>query len=628
MLTDDDDIIQTVKSLWGDVKTNKITSSALKKTLNYIRKTIDMSKLIKGDYLYETLVKICGNNIIRYPAIGSILHFYKNKDIESKKFIDNVQYNIYKIQEIKTIVKSNTLPFVNTSSTECISLIYDLIKDVDTYTLNVDILFEKLYDIYKPQETYVNLKILISYMSHFISLKNSSLSISLHEKYKRCIQDSNITADVVFASESLWKKELIEYLRQINSDRLDKTSAYPELTLRKILSGNVRVLRNIETYLEIHFKNIPMSIDSLQWFFNTTDINMLKTVIIYIANNFINPDNDRVKSKHTKHHGNEFVKTTIIFFRDRIPNYFKCKKDLYTLNTTEILGKINDQREVPIENIRRHFYDDEVVKIMNEVKDDSKYTLIFTILREVGLRIGAVCTLQTKHFINHKGVYLDSCRKLEKGKKYRTFPVGKNLKNTVKKYLDENKSIKKDLNSYLFPSRIGKHMSTDSVRKKLTRITESLGIFGHHVHPHAFRHTIVNNLMARGNKLENVSKFMGHSSVSTTEQYYWTTELENIIPTMNIPWLDNAKTISVYSDEEDECIESSNDLSTDLLVSVIGVYHSLLDDGQKHIIQQRIPNIEEIFANICEYSMTNSIASEVSRRSDLGNEEERIQDFI
>ena len=60
---------------------------------------------------------------------------------------------------------------------------------------------------------------------------------------------------------------------------------------------------------------------------------------------------------------------------------------------------------------------------MEYLKDDSKYTLIFTILREIGLRISALCTLRTKHFLNHKGKYLNNCRKLEKGKKYRTFPL-------------------------------------------------------------------------------------------------------------------------------------------------------------------------------------------------------------
>ena len=52
-------------------------------------------------------------------------------------------------------------------------------------------------------------------------------------------------------------------------------------------------------------------------------------------------------------------------------------------------------------------------------------------------------------------------------------------------------------------------------------------------------------------------------------------------------------------DEDEKKQEDDNtDLSTDLLVSIIGVYHSLMDEGQKLIVQQRIPNIEQIFANI------------------------------
>ena len=44
---------------------------------------------------------------------------------------------------------------------------------------------------------------------------------------------------------------------------------------------------------------------------------------------------------------------------------------------------------------------------------------------------------------------------------------------------------------------------------------------------------------------------------------------------------------------------------------------------KKLIIQKRIPNIEEIFANICEYSMTNSL---VSKKSNI--ECDNIKDFI
>lgn len=105
----------------------------------------------------------------------------------------------------------------------------------------------------------------------------------------------------------MWKKQLINHLRELNTNRLAKTSAYPEITLRKILSRNVMLFRHI------FFKNIPTSIDSLHWVFNSVDIKGLKKCIVWIANNKINPENDRVKSKHTKHHARDFVQTTIVF---------------------------------------------------------------------------------------------------------------------------------------------------------------------------------------------------------------------------------------------------------------------------------------------------------------------------
>ena len=599
-------IVRIVKNRWGSLKRNKITTSALKKTLQYIKKTLDHKKLFSHEYTCLTLTKICANSVIRYPAIGGILCLKQGPiPQESKEFIDSIQFNIDKIREIRGLVKSKTLPFVNTTSTECLNLIYSLVKDEKTFTKSSEEIFNVLYNLYKPQESYVSLKSLIAYTCFFLKDRNALLSESLDAKYKRFIQDSKATSDIIFARGSLWKKNLIEHLRKINSARLSKTSAYPEVTLRKILSKNVLLMKHIETYINMHYDNVPTSIDALHWFFNTASIQSLKDTLVYIANNLIIPDNNRIKSKHAKHHAYDFIKSSIIFFRDRIPFYMGCKDDLHALNTVQLLGMIDDQREMPCENVRRHFYDGEVRDIMNEVKNDVKYTLIFTILREIGLRIGAVCTLKTKHFVNHRGVYLDTCRKMEKGKKFRTFPISDNLKANVKAHLDTQEDIKNNPEAYLFSSQNGKHISADSVRNKLVRITEKLGIHGQHVHPHAFRHTIVNNLMARGNKLENVSKFMGHSSISTTEQYYWTTELENILPTMNIPWLNGSNgvpsNISNIDDPDGELVEH---ISVDLLVGILGVYHNVINDTQKHLIKEKIPNIEEIFASVCEYSIS------------------------
>jgi len=86
--------------------------------------------------------------------------------------------------------------------------------------------------------------------------------------------------------------------------------------------------------------------------------------------------------------------------------------------------------------------------------------------------------------------------------------------------------------------------------------------------------------MTCGNKLENVSRFIGHSSVSTTETYYWTTELRNIVPTMNIPWLLTAKKKIAYpedlsSDESDSEENIDGVIETSTVSSTIGSHSAL-----------------------------------------------------
>lgn len=53
--------------------------------------------------------------------------------------------------------------------------------------------------------------------------------------------------------------------------------------------------------------------------------------------------------------------------------------------------------------------------------------------------------------------------------------------------------------------------------------------------------------MAEGNTIENVSKFIGHKHISTTEKYYWNDDLTTIIKNMNISWLNtNARNFNPH----------------------------------------------------------------------------------
>lgn len=57
------------------------------------------------------------------------------------------------------------------------------------------------------------------------------------------------------------------------------------------------------------------------------------------------------------------------------------------------------------------------------------------------------------------------------------------------------------------------------------------------MHAHAFRHTIVGQLMDAGNSMEVVSKFMGHKSSGVTNRHYWTVSVQELNERMNNPFM-------------------------------------------------------------------------------------------
>ena len=71
---------------------------------------------------------------------------------------------------------------------------------------------------------------------------------------------------------------------------------------------------------------------------------------------------------------------------------------------------------------------------------------------------------------------------------------------------------------YVFTQDNGDHMNPDSV-------TSWLNDFAHrhdlpHINPHAFRHTVASVLLANGTDIVTVAAQLGHSSASTTENFY------------------------------------------------------------------------------------------------------------
>lgn len=70
----------------------------------------------------------------------------------------------------------------------------------------------------------------------------------------------------------------------------------------------------------------------------------------------------------------------------------------------------------------------------------------------------------------------------------------------------------------LFPSRLRKHFTARRVQQILKETSAAAGI-ARRVYPHLMRHTIAQHLLEGGMPLEQVSRFLGHEKLETTQIY-------------------------------------------------------------------------------------------------------------
>ena len=71
---------------------------------------------------------------------------------------------------------------------------------------------------------------------------------------------------------------------------------------------------------------------------------------------------------------------------------------------------------------------------------------------------------------------------------------------------------------YVFTKDNGEPMHPDSITAWLHDFSDRTGL--PHINPHAFRHTVASVLIANGTDIVTVSKLLGHSNTTTTENIY------------------------------------------------------------------------------------------------------------
>ena len=557
----------------------------------------------------DDLLSFCGGVPARLEFIHSIFETYNNGDSTFREEAKNMVKRILVAMKMsKELAEEGHKIHLTTHVNK---LVYDIILLNPTDLFSI---FEKIMmDETRGNKEYGR-KSLNKYFLHHPGLK--LFNDLFDQKY------DNDKWYVRWSKTHPFRKELYDQIVDWATKRTQTSSSKPEISSQASIARYITTLKLLSNYVSGHL-NPPREVDCLQWFFSTTNIEHLNKALIYIIENDVSVRNDMVKSTDSAHTGTEFIYAFVSLAKTILVKYFSNKQDVVALNVSYILSSSLNRRESSSTLERRHFLPSEIIKIEEYITttQNSMWQLAFIILKEIGLRVYALTSLKVSHFLNSKDLINDSVSVLEKQRRWRTFVVSDTMKKTFQLYLEDFPKAKNDRNMYLFKSQNSNHTlryTPETIAQNIKQFCNNAGVVGNFVHIHAFRHTLVNSLMHCGNKIENVSKYMGHSSVTTTEKYYWTDSVTNIVSTMNVPWLKKKFAIPIGleeesdNDEEEEQIEPENSVGgkcsqCDVLFHLLLTYHSELTDAQKLNIKTKVPNIEHIFDTMCSESLATEI---------------------
>lgn len=111
-----------------------------------------------------------------------------------------------------------------------------------------------------------------------------------------------------------------------------------------------------------------------------------------------------------------------------------------------------------------------------------------------------------------------------KGGKQRLIPFNKTASKTLQDWVFEYRSIltKDKTESKLFINRYGKPLTGGTLGRRLERLinqSDNSKLKEKNITLHSLRHSIATHLLANGMDIQKVQKFLGHSSLDTTEIY-------------------------------------------------------------------------------------------------------------
>tara|TARA_B100001939_G_scaffold308839_2_gene289763 strand:- start:8821 stop:9711 length:891 start_codon:yes stop_codon:yes gene_type:complete len=235
------------------------------------------------------------------------------------------------------------------------------------------------------------------------------------------------------------------------------------------------------------------------------------------------------------------------------------RKDLLTVNTEDVVGFLQDQKEKQISSrsraralaALRQFYRylkdehrleenptenvdtpevkktlpdyltvEEIKELFDCFNEKDPYEMrdkaIFELLYSSGLRISEACNLRLED-LDLENLFLTV---RGKGGRERLVPFGQKSLEVIQDYMDNarEKILKSRYSQYLFISKKGDLLNRKSVWRLLKKYISRTGI-KKPVTPHTFRHSFATHLIENNADLRSVQELLGHLDISTTQIY-------------------------------------------------------------------------------------------------------------
>jgi integrase len=219
----------------------------------------------------------------------------------------------------------------------------------------------------------------------------------------------------------------------------------------------------------------------------------------------------------------------------------------------EEISVLEDSRSTPLKAKRntqcRTYRDDECQRLLSTCETDRDRVLML-LLQRVALRNTAIRTLRLCDVFNMDlGSVRPVCEAAEKGGTTRRFCLDPESVRCLMAYMENeypNPKITPEMGSlWLFPrnaTEMDQCISPSQVHWWFRKLCHAANVSGPHCTMHQFRHYLVTKLMKnKSNTIENVSQWIGHTSVHTTCKHYWLIDVKDLHHRLVFPWLTDNK---------------------------------------------------------------------------------------